>query len=354
MSVEDKTGTTDDIDWTDEQAVANHMGIDLSGEESSGDDRGAESAKAAEDAKADEDAKAKQAAAEQAAEAKEKAEASGSDDDPAAGSDAVTDGTPEGVYTRDRKHVLDYSVLETARREAAENAARAQELEDQLKDLNAKKDEIRREIPESEQDEALESLEQDYPPELVQLIRSSREDARLARAEVQRLQKQSEDAAARQREVDEQADADSRRVAAMDALAQTPFLERLAKNGGALWDEAKAISARIRSEEQRDRKQAAPMVDHFKTVQAELRETLGLPAEAAPPASEQPKPKQDKPLPDGDLDIPSSLSNIPGGTAPASTEGEAFMDMDSMQSVAHLMDMSPKQMDDFLARNFGG
>lgn len=313
-----------EIDWNDENAIADHLGF--------GGDEPTETP--------DDDADAKAKAADDAG----KAEA-GEDTAAAPAGDDEQPTKIDGVLTRDGKHVMPYSTVETARNEATEWKRRAEEAERQVKEFEAAKAKIKDTTSGDEQDEALKQLEEDYPPELLQFVKDARQEARDAKSRAEKLE------ADRKAEIDarenqsKQDQADQAAAEHAQAIEQTQLLAKLEKRGGPMWDEAVAISdARLKAFKQAGKTETR--AEHYKAVEQELRETFGL----AEPSADKPK---DKPLPDGDTDPPSSLSTIPGGVPPATTESEAFTAMDPMRATATLANMTPKQMDEFLARNFG-
>lgn len=316
-----------EIDWTDPDAIAAHLDL---GEETETTDDGSDKKVAAE---VDET----------------KASAESADDDAASADKGEPEQTPQidGVLTRDGKHVMPYSTVETARNEAADWKRRAEEAERQVEEFKARQAEIKADdsTTGAEQDEALKQLEDDYPPELLQILKTAQQEAREAKSRADKLE------ADRQAEVDareNQSRQDREDQIAADhakAIEHTPLLQKLERRGGAMWKEAIAISDERLAEFKKAGKTES-LADHYKAVEQELRDTYGL---ADPSATN----KQGKPLPDGDTDPPSSLSTIPGGLPPATSESEAFEAMDPMRATATLAKMNPKQMDEFLSRNFG-
>lgn len=257
---------------------------------------------------------------------------------------------PGGVLAKDGKTVIPYHVL-------AEERRLRKEAQDKL-------DEFERLVQEAESGDTatlpdLAKLEAEYAeqPELLASIKALYAKVGVLDQSNRKLTKQVEDEQ-KAKQVQEQELAAGQYF---QDLQVAPMLLKLERDKGPLYEQAKAISDRLLQDEthmatvtqsgKADLSTARKA--HNKVVEAELKGLLGIAAAAEPPPKSETKPAaQPKALPVVETKPPESISEIPGGVAPAASEAEGFQNMDPMKSAAFLMKMTPAQQDEWLARNY--
>jgi hypothetical protein len=160
--------------------------------------------------------------------------------EPKAGADAIA-----GVATRDGKHVIPYSVLEKARREALEANRRAKEAEDKLKEAlakatpsgNAESDALAARAssdPDSLTDAEIEELATDFP----HLAKPLRVLRRLAEAKQEPAAAPASSAPAKAQQDDDIDEAVAAQAVYDQALAANPLVAKWQAEGGAQWERA--------------------------------------------------------------------------------------------------------------------
>ncbi len=256
---------------------------------------------------------------------------------------------PKGVALKDGK-ILPISVLQEERREKAEFKRRAAAAEGELAELKAQLEKGKRgeavTIPD------ISALEGEVPQALFETMKGMQ-------SSLVTLQKQNQDMADAMKAREEQDEQEAKDARAADyeaALDKYPLLKNAHVNQGAVYQESVAISKRLMADPEYAQG-ITSHAQHFADVDRELRKSLGLP-EAAPAAAASPTPAPApapaaKPLPPKDAAAaaaPGSLSDLPGGAAPATSEGEAFMNMDGLKGAAVLAKMTPADMNAWLRR----
>lgn len=285
---------------------------------------------------------------------------------------AATEPEPTGVQAKDGKHVIPHSVLKETRERltaaSEENEAlrqahqqseeRTSALETQLADLRGQLDKVAAKTGQTrdtakaaaDPENPLAGLNpDDYPPELVKAITGLVDQVKDLRSKVDDFGTREDSRTA--------GEADARRGMVQTLIDQNEELASWQSGNPEAWAAAKRHDAALRDNPTwADR----PMAERFTRAVQLTRLELDLP-EAKPKDDAQQKPKADakaapptKPLDPPKPAAPSSLSHIPGGAAPATTEGEALMQMDGLKGAAMLAKMTPKQMDEFLVKQFGG
>jgi hypothetical protein len=340
------------IDTTDPVALAAafdklEAGAPL-GTQAASDDAASAEAKAQAEAeaaakKAEEDAAAQAVAAEKA-----KQDAAGKTDD-------KPEPEPDGVATKDGKHVIPYSVLKSERDRAARAEQLAREAQERVTALEAQVKAAQNgtktgDAPTKEQDpltdlseEDLADLKENFPTVYKGLMASMK----AAQALESKL-KPVEDSV---RSVEE----DRQRTAAemvQDAIDSTPKLAHIAATDKDAYELAKEFDKTLRTS---PRWAGKSLEERFaqvvKLVEAEIGE-IKLPARNTPPAeksAEQLKKEAQAAAAAAakatKTDVPTSLSDFPVGEAPAKDEREAIENMTPLQLAAKLAEMSPEKLD---------
>lgn len=252
-----------------------------------------------------------------------------------------------GILAKDGKHVIPYEVLAEERRLRKEAQAQIAEFNRLIEEAEGTGGEVS--LPN------LAELEGKFPEELIGPLKAVY--AKVGSLE-QSNRSLTEKLSAKDKEVLEQQQ-EQEHVAYVQDLSETPLLLKLEQMKGPLYEQAKSISDRLLQDEahfasvtqggKADISTARKA--HNVVVETELRSLMGMPA--LPPKSEPKPAAQPKALPDlAQQPTPESLSEIPGGHAPAASEGEGFVNMDAGKSMAFLTKMTPKQQDEWLARSF--
>jgi len=232
-----------------------------------------------------------------------------------------------GVQTKDGKHTLPYAVLQEARRAAALNKQRADELaaektrlEEQIEAMKAGKK------PDDMSEDELAQLAEDFP-QLAPVLKTVKDlQAQVASA------KPAAPAVDQRQQIDQELDAQAEIDA---ALAARPLLSKYQATGGVVWSRAVEIDAEL----MRDPTFAGkPLAERFAAVEQTLAQELGIavPQKAAPASTPQTK-QATQPVSQAAIDKaapvgPSTLSDI-GGTAPK-VEQDPWDDRNPIEGLA--------------------
>ena len=248
-----------------------------------------------------------------------------------------TEDAPEGVLSKDGKHVIPYWRLADAEERAREAAEKAEQLEQQLAERLAGKSDNQDELPEINADE-IESQLEDFP-ELKQAFHATN-----ARIEKLTAALTAINARSQQRELEEQRETQKDIDAAIAATPKLAYLQRTGEDGQmadpAAWDRSVEIDVMLR---QQPEWKGQPYTDRFAKV-VDVYEALYGPIQTS---QEQPAPKKGA---DTKPAVPTSMSAIPGGTAPPVDELAALADKSGHELVARFMNMTPDQIEAELNR----
>lgn len=250
---------------------------------------------------------------------------------------------PDGVLTKDGKHVIPYDVLEQARRDLGRTEQENQALKAKLQEFTQAQAQVAAGQPVEIPD--ISKLKAEYPEELWKPLEAMQTQLVALQSQTVELKA---DLAQREQERQDSA------IAGYNAdVSQVPELAEINKTEGPLKAQAIEISKRLLADP--DYK-PANRAEHFKDVVKELKaakaaelKLLGFaipdpaaPAAATPAPPARPLPSKDVPPP------PASLSDIPGGTAPAATEAEGFANMNDIDAVAMMVNAKQKGGDNGL------
>lgn len=328
-------------------------------------------------AQADKDAKDAADAAAKAAEdaaGKEAANKDKSKDDPAKtgdtdaakaaedkGAAAPAGEKIDGILTRDGKRVIPYSVLEQQRAEAVALRKENQELKAKQKtdlekagiDTSAAAE--GGELPVLSEAQ-LADLRKTFPKELVETIETQQKAMLHLSGTVKQLAEQDEARRAQDDEVRAQLlQEDIDAVPGLAKLQADALSESASDDAIAKWEAAKALDRALMTS---DSWRAKSRLERFEHV----ARSLGLEVEKAPPADPGAKgPAGDKQPPNkdtktaaagakGKTPAPASISDIPGGAAPPSSELAGIESSSTVELDARMKNMTPSQIGDFLAR----
>lgn len=267
---------------------------------------------------------------------------------------------PQGVATKDGKHVIPYSVLQGERSRASRAEQIAREAQERVAQLEAQLksgsqgantgEGARTETTEPAagelSNEDLEALKEDFPTVYKALLASQAQ----ARALEAKLKPVAE--TVRQQEVE------TARTAAesvQDAIDATPKLAHIQANNAEAFELAKQFDAALRGQAAwRDK----PLAERFAKVTDMVENAMGpidLPGAKTPPTSQTPEAlrkaaeaRAAEAARANRSAVPTSLSEFPAGQPRAQDERQAAEQMNTLQLAEKFASMSPEQMDAYL------
>lgn len=264
---------------------------------------------------------------------------------------------PEGVATKDGKHIIPYSVLQSERDRANRASQALKEMQDRVAQLEqmvqgnqgAKQGEGARTTPQASQveqlsDEDLEALKEDFPTvyKAVQAAMKRAEMLESKLAPVEEMQ------AERVQSVQE---------SVQDAIDSVPKLAHIQATDADAFELAKQFDATLREQTAWANR---PLNERFQKVTEMVEAALGpiqLPAsskQASQPSAQELRQAAEAKAKEAAkknsaAGVPTSLSDFKGGV-PAATDEAAAAEQMSQQQLAELFSkMSPEQMDEYLA-----
>lgn len=263
---------------------------------------------------------------------------------------------PEGVATKDGKHVIPYSVLKSERDRASRAEQLATEMQERVKALEsmvqsgnqkAKQGESARTDPQTPaasdlSPEDLEALKEDFPT-VYKAVMASMAAADRLRTQLEPVQ-----------ETVRNAEADAARSAqetVQDAIDSVPKLAHIQASNKEAFELAKQFDATLRTQSAWANK---PLAERFTKITEMVESALGpieLPGQ--PPASQQSaedlkkaaQAKAAQAAKAGRTDVPTSLSEFPVGQHAAQDEREAAENLTPLQLAQKFSSMTPDQMD---------
>lgn len=268
---------------------------------------------------------------------------------------AATEPEPDGVATKDGKHVIPYSVLKSERDRATRAEQLANEMAEKVKALEAaqsgnqgaKQGESARTDPQPPtvsdlSPEDLAALKEDFPTVYKAVMASMAAADRLA-AQLQPVQ-----------ETVRNAEAEKERTAqesVQDAIDSVPKLAHMQASNKEAFELAKQFDATLRTQKAWAEK---PLSERFAKV-AEMVESAIGPIEvpgskttSQPSAEDLRKAaiaKAAQAAKASRTDVPTSLSEFPAGQNAAQDEREAAENMTPLQLAEKFASMTPDQMD---------
>lgn len=282
------------------------------------------------------------AAVEEAEEGALHDEAPAEKDEKQAGEPSSTESKPKGIATKDGQHIIPYSELETAR----ERAVRAEKM---LEDQTALLEELKagritpEEVPPV--DEEAMTLLEDELPQVAKALRAQQSLLESLKVKVHQYETKEQ----REQEARQQAEQDTMKA----AIAANPTLSawqeaafRKENPDATLWDQAAEADALLRSNPAWASK---PLSERFARAVAMVEAMNGMTSTTKRTKQADPAAELDAML--GDRSIPGSLSEFPGGTPPAQDDREALANISPHELAARMQDMSPDQVERFLAKH---
>lgn len=247
------------------------------------------------------------------------------------------DKQPDGILARDGKHIIPYARLEEAQRRASELAAKVEELTKQASGKPAA-DDKQDDQPSTDEflsDAELDELEAELPA-LAKVIRAQQAQVRKLEQTVSTLTKD--------REVEQQREAEAEAKSWEEALAKNPKAQYLDATlpvdvGQRFINAAAALNENWNTMTHEER--AAAIVRQYEAVHGEVKVQSVASKPAQQPSGQQ---KPAKP------DVPISMSGIPGGSAPAVDEAAALAGKTGAELTMDFMKMTPEQIEAQLNR----
>lgn len=268
----------------------------------------------------------------------------------------ATEQEPQGIATKDGKHVIPYSVLKSERDRASRAEQVATEMSERVKQLEAmvqsgnqgakQGESARTDPPQSAvsdlSTEDLEQLKEDFPT-VYKAVMASMAAADRLKAQLEPVQK-----TVRNAEADA---ARSAQETVQDAIDSVPKLAHIQASNKDAFELAKSFDATLRTQSAWADK---PLSERFAKVTEMVEAALGpieVPGTAKPttPNAEDLKKaaqaKAAQAAKAGRTDVPTSLSEFPVGQHAAQDEREAAENMTALQLADKFASMTPDQME---------
>lgn len=279
------------------------------------------------------------------------------DESTAPASDA-TQAAPEdkadGVLAKDGKHVLPFTVLEGARRRAAELEELVRQQNEQIASLQqqpasgeAQKPELAVEPSVSEMDideETIAAYEEELPA-FAKVLRQAKANQQV----IQLLKDQVAELSTRDERKAQEETASRSRGDVQDAIDAVPVIAHLQANDPEAWSEVVALDNSMKD---LPKFKGLSLKERFEKVAAAYQAVngpIGLPA-AEKTTKDMTKEADRKIAESAGRSRPVSLSDIPGGATPPVDERAAFENMTSAELGASFERMSEDQQQAYLAR----
>ena len=277
-------------------------------------------------------------------------EGKGSEVDPLEGIDV----SKAEVLTKDGKHTIPYSVLQRARDEAAAATQLAQQERQARAELEAKIAELQQRATETPQQaaargapavadvvdaESLEALREEAP-QLAEMIERLAAAAKASEERAAAAERTAQEA--QQREQARARDAATRVVE--DAIANSPKLLWTRSEKPEVYNRIVDFDNFLRASEEGRTMDLPTRLDRaiamYEAVNGEIKV----------PGSAKPVPKVTQQTSQPELRVPSTLSDLPGGSAPAKSDAEQIGDLSGADLTQMMMKMTEAEQQAFLAR----
>lgn len=274
--------------------------------------------------------------------------------------------TPDGVLTRDGKHVIPYNVLENARRKNQEAEERLQAMEEENRRLReqAQQTETKQNATQDQLDEAkreraavldqhgieqqdlptkpdgtldVESLRDEYPEEMVNVLVAHNNMVQRLSQQVESLQQDRQQQAQREQQIV--------RESIQDSIDATPELAEIQAEGGRRWNMAVATDADLREDpdwgEQPMRLRFQEVVHLMNGGKPRTPEQAEAELEASKPSTPDSKPDTrqsgdprkaaDERVAEAGRRAPPTHSDLPAGERPAQSGRENLETADPLE-----------------------
>ncbi len=270
--------------------------------------------------------------------------------------DASTTQTPEGVQTRDGKHVIPYRVLEQerdARKTLQQEVERLKADSEKPPGAEGKSTESGGELDTSAiiSSEQMEELE-DYAPELAGAMKALVGEVNTLKQANTQSELEKKQAEQEKEEQDKQ-DVQDRIDAAIDGNDDLKAWGQKADAGDStMWDRAASVDLMLRQDQEWADK---PIEERFAKVVETVNAMYGPKETTKPTLSPEQKEADlkkaaDEKLEDKPGSMPTSLSDIPGGSSPAQSDIETLENASAVTLGQKFSSMSPDQIESYLAR----
>lgn len=254
-----------------------------------------------------------------------------------AATSVVEDKEPDGILSKDGKHVIPYDALKSERQARQSYQNQTAELQRQIDELKAGKAVNVDHAKAIMSDDQLEELKE-YFPEQYEAIVSQQEALNAAANKL---------AVVEQREQQRIAD-EARQVSltVQEEIDNNPILSHWQRNNPEIWAECVALDNAIRSNPANEKLSMSERFDKVAKAMVQVHES--------PVSVEPPKPAPTATV-KADVKRPpiNSLSELKGGEAPEASDKEKLESMDANEISGMLMKMSPEQQSKWLAANIG-
>jgi len=269
---------------------------------------------------------------------------------------SATEQEPQGIATKDGKHVIPYSVLKSERDRASRAEQTLNEMQERVKALEAmqagnqgaKDGESARTDQQQPtvndlSPEDLEALKEDFPTVYKAVMASMAAAERLAQ-QLQPVQETVRNAEAEQARTSQEA--------VQDAIYSVPKLAHIQATNKEAFDLAKQFDATLRGQSAWAEK---PLSERFSKVAEMVESVIGpIDVPGAPKPTSQATAedlrkaalaKAQQSAKASRTDVPNSLSEFPAGQHAAQDEREAAENLSSIQLAEKFSRMTPEQMD---------
>ena len=261
---------------------------------------------------------------------------------------------PEGIATKDGKHVIPYSVLQSERTRAAQAERELQDARAQLAALQSAatdpKPTAKTGAPadtlevSKEDEERLALLEEDFPTVAAEL-KATRARVKELAAKLQPLQESTEEIAAQR--------AAQQAMTVQEAIDTVPKLAHIQSANPEAFELAQQFDNTLRA---RADWAGKPMTERFNKVIELVEASLGaiaIPGQPSPPAAQDQealKAAAAAKVASAPKAVPTSLSQFPAGEPVAVDETAAMEQMTSVQLAAKMARMTPDQLEAYFAK----
>jgi hypothetical protein len=269
---------------------------------------------------------------------------------------AETDDKADGVLAKDGKHVLPFTVLEGARRRAAE----LEEIVRQQTEYIASLSQQAGKSPDPEQqaqqasdsplsdmdidDETIAAYEEELPA-LAKVLRQARANQQV----IQQLTEQVADLSTRDERKAQQETANKSRGEVQDAIDAVPAIAHLQASDPEAWAEVVALDNSMKD---LPKFKALSLKDRFEKVAAAYQAVNGpIKLPAAEPSQKDMTKEADRVIAaSAGRTRPASLTDLPGGATPPVDERAAFETTSTAELGASFERMNDEQQQAYLAR----
>ncbi|MGZ5053380.1 MAG: hypothetical protein ACXWAT_00395 [Methylobacter sp.] len=250
---------------------------------------------------------------------------------------------PDGIATKDGKHIISYDVLKSERQARQDAQRKAQELEQEIERLKSGAINVSGEAVTLLTPEQMEDLKEIVPDQYEAIVAQQNELRALMQQNAQFKQEQQRIEAERQNQV---------ALSVQEAIDNNPVLSHWQQNNPEAWNYCVALDKLEQQDpananlsfEERFANVAKMALAKFPNPFPEQSSKTEQAKEAAPQNKQEPAKQQPEKPPI------ASLSELKGGDPAEASLKERVQDLTPAQINAQLAGMSPKQIDEFLTK----